>query len=67
MKNMRLCALIAIPVLFLLPCDVFAQKIPPHTDPYGRAPVNETPLAKEVRFTLLSLPRYGVFDDLGFS
>ena len=67
-KNMRLLrALFPVLILFLRPCDVFAQKIAPHTDPYMRAPANESPLAKEVRFTLLTLPLYGVFDDLGYN
>jgi len=61
-------AILPMMSLLLLPCDAFARNdIPPHMDPYMRGPANENPLAKEVRFTLLALPRYGVFDDVGFN
>jgi len=61
-------ALLTMMALLLLPCDSFARNdLPPHMDPYMRGPANENPLAKEVRFILLALPRYGVFDDVGFN
>ncbi|HWE48613.1 MAG TPA: BON domain-containing protein [Bryobacteraceae bacterium] len=37
-----------------------------HMDPYVQGPANETGLAQEVRHKLIMLPRFGVFDDLGF-
>ncbi len=37
-----------------------------HMDPYVQGPGNETGLIQEVRHRLVMLPRFGVFDDLGF-
>ncbi len=37
-----------------------------HTDPYVNGPESETFMVREVRHRLVSLPRFGVFDDLGF-
>lgn len=43
------------------------DKTPSHMDPYVSGPANESALIKEVRHSLLMLPYYGVFDDLGFN
>jgi len=37
-----------------------------HMDPYVAGPANESRLVREVRHQLVTLPYYGVFDDLGF-
>ena len=38
-----------------------------HLDPYVQGPADETGLIQEVRHHLVMLPRYGVFDDIGFN
>jgi hyperosmotically inducible periplasmic protein len=38
-----------------------------HFDPYLNGPANENRLIQEVRHQLVTLPYYGVFDDLGFT
>jgi hyperosmotically inducible periplasmic protein len=38
-----------------------------HLDPYVNGPENEAKLIKDVRRALVTLPYYGVFDDLGFT
>lgn len=38
-----------------------------HMDPFVNGPVNESKLIQEVRHKLVTLPYYGVFDDLGFT
>ncbi len=38
-----------------------------HLDPYVNGPGNEARLIKDVRRALVTLPYYGVFDDLGFT
>ncbi len=43
------------------------DKIGKHLDPYIQGPVDEARLLKDVRHALVMLPRYGVFDDLGFN
>lgn len=43
------------------------DKTPSHLDPYVAGPASESALIKEVRHSLLMLPYYGVFDDLGFN
>ena len=37
-----------------------------HNDAFTAGPQNESPLAKEVRHKLLTLPYYSIFDDLAF-
>lgn len=37
-----------------------------HMDPWTRGPVDENELIQKVRHSLLMLPYYGIFDDLGF-
>jgi hyperosmotically inducible protein len=44
-----------------------ADKNKQHLDPYVQGPGNETGLIQEVRHRLIMLPRYGVFDDIGFN
>ncbi len=43
------------------------SKTPQHLDPYLRGPAAESDLIKSVRHSLLMLPYFGVFDDLGFN
>lgn len=38
-----------------------------HIDPFVNGPANESKLIQEVRHRLVTLPYYGVFDDLGFT
>ncbi len=38
-----------------------------HMDPYVQGPANESGLVQEIRHHLIMLPRYGVFDDIGFN
>jgi hyperosmotically inducible protein len=38
-----------------------------HMDPFVNGPANESKLIQEVRHKLVTLPYYGVFDDLGFT
>jgi hyperosmotically inducible protein len=38
-----------------------------HLDPYLTGPANEARLVKDIRRALLTLPYYGVFDDIGFN
>lgn len=37
-----------------------------HMDPWTRGPADENELIQKIRHTILMLPYYGVFDDLGF-
>lgn len=37
-----------------------------HNDAFTAGPANESPLAKQVRHALLTLPYYSIFDDLAF-
>jgi hyperosmotically inducible protein len=38
-----------------------------HLDPYMTGPASEARLVKDIRRALLTLPYYGVFDDIGFN
>lgn len=38
-----------------------------HMDPFVNGPVNESKMIQEVRHKLVTLPYFGVFDDLGFT
>jgi hyperosmotically inducible protein len=42
------------------------QKREAHSDPYMKGASDESALAREVRHQLVTLPYFGVFDDLGF-
>ena len=53
-------------VLLLLPLAMTAKKDKDHNDAFMPAEPNEARLMKEVRHQLLTLPYYGVFDDLAF-
>jgi hyperosmotically inducible periplasmic protein len=53
-------------VLLLLPLAMTAKKDKNHNDAFMPAEPNEAQLMKEVRHRLLTLPYYGVFDDLAF-
>ena len=48
--------------------DKKLQDVPPdgHNDAFVPGNANESHIAREVRHNLVSLPYYGVFDDLGF-
>jgi|HubBroStandDraft_6_1064221.scaffolds.fasta_scaffold898359_1 hyperosmotically inducible protein len=57
--------------LLCLPATLSAQDKKPaakqsHIDPYTRGSSDENELVGKVRHSLLMLPYYGVFDDLGF-
>jgi hyperosmotically inducible protein len=39
----------------------------PHMDPYVNGPANEAKMVQQIRHKLVTLPYYGVFDDLGFN
>jgi hyperosmotically inducible protein len=43
------------------------HKIPAHSDPYYTTPGDENRIARAVRHELITLPYFGVFDDLGFT
>src|ERR1700681_3156352 len=55
-----------VAVLLLLPLAMVAKKDKNHNDAFMPAEPNEARLMKEVRHQLLTLPYYGVFDDLAF-
>ena len=38
-----------------------------HMDPFVAGPENEARLVKDIRHSLIMLPYYGIFDDLGFT
>ena len=38
-----------------------------HLDPYVTGPANEAKLVQEIRHKLVTLPYFGVFDDIGFN
>lgn len=38
-----------------------------HIDPYINGPANEARLVQEIRHKLVTLPYYGIFDDIGFT
>jgi hyperosmotically inducible protein len=38
-----------------------------HMDPYVNGPANENKMIQQIRHKLVSLPYYGVFDDIGFN
>jgi hyperosmotically inducible protein len=65
------CLLAAVSMTFLTLSSTLAaqnkDKAPQHLDPYVRGPAGESDVVKEVRHSLLMLPYYGVFDDLGFN
>jgi osmotically-inducible protein OsmY len=46
---------------------LFAADKKQHMDPYVVGTAGETGLIQEVRHKLLMLPRFGVFDDIGFT
>ena len=53
-------------VLLLVPGASAAKRDKNHNDAFMPGPVDETELAREVRHQLVTLPYYGVFDDLAF-
>jgi hyperosmotically inducible protein len=73
-KRVSILAVIAIGSgLLTLPARLPAQSnikttVPQndHMDPWTRGPADESELTQKVRHSLLMLPYYGVFDDLGF-
>jgi hyperosmotically inducible protein len=63
-------SLIALGVVALSAADKNKLKDVPddgHMDPYVQGPANESRIIREVRHNLVSLPYFGVFDDLGFN
>ncbi|MBV8843463.1 MAG: BON domain-containing protein [Bryobacterales bacterium] len=56
------------PLILVLPTVLFAAKndTPQHHDAFTPGTADESKIAREVRHQLLTLPYYGVFDDLAF-
>src|SRR5262249_7989764 len=52
--------------LILSPGAVGAKHDPNHIDPFVTGDAAETRLVREIRHELVTLPYYGVFDDLAF-
>jgi hyperosmotically inducible protein len=50
-----------------LPVGLAAADKKGHLDPYVQGPADEAGLTQEVRHRLVMLPRFGVFDDIGFN
>jgi len=58
-------ALALASILLLSPAvNLAAQK--QHNDAFTAGPANESPLARQIRHALLTLPYYSIFDDLAF-
>jgi hyperosmotically inducible protein len=51
----------------LLIAGFLSAKDDKHLDPYVTGPANEAKLIQEVRHKLVTLPYFGVFDDIGFN
>lgn len=65
---MKKCALAVLAGALLLSFSAVAKdKDDKHMDPYVAGPANEARLIKDIRHALVTLPRYGIFDDLGFN
>jgi len=47
--------------------DDHKATVPAHSDPYYTLPGDESRIASAVRHELITLPYFGVFDDLGFT
>src|ERR1700681_3622272 len=62
----RKLALVATMALALSAAAVAAKHDSNHNDAFITGDANETRIAKEVRHQLVTLPYYGVFDDLAF-
>jgi hyperosmotically inducible protein len=52
---------------FAMAAQKDAAKMPQHQDPYVNGTADESRIAREVRHQLITLPYFGVFDDLGFT
>jgi hyperosmotically inducible protein len=50
-----------------LAADKNDSATPQHMDPYVQGPANEARLIQAIRHQLVTLPYYGVFDDIGFT
>jgi hyperosmotically inducible protein len=59
-------AALLVAVLLLLPAAFAAKSDKAHNDAFMPGSVDEGQIAKQVRHQLLTLPYYGVFDDLAF-
>lgn len=44
-----------------------AAKDKQHIDPYINGPVDENKMIREIRHKLVTMPYYGIFDDIGFT
>ena len=53
--------------ILLIPAFLSAKDNKQHLDPYVLGPPNEAKLIQEVRHKLVTLPYFGVFDDIGFN
>ncbi len=62
---MKLIGFVLLTGALAIPGSFAAEK--GHMDPYVTGPQNEAKLIKDVRHALITLPYYGVFDDLGFT
>jgi hyperosmotically inducible protein len=61
-------ALFALSVSILMTASTYAKdNNNPHLDPYVLGPAGESRLIQEVRHQLVTLPYYGIFDDIGFN
>jgi hyperosmotically inducible protein len=67
MRKLLVCSVLA--ATMLVPAGFGAgkdDKAQNHSDAFIPGPATENKIAKEIRHQLLTLPYYGVFDDLGF-
>lgn len=51
----------------LLMSGPLAAKDKQHIDPYVNGPLDENKMIQEIRHKLVTLPYYGIFDDIGFT
>ena len=64
---MKRSASLLLAAVLALPVGLTAADKKGHLDPYVQGPADETGLTQEVRHRLVMLPRFGVFDDIGFN
>lgn len=63
---MKLPGFLLLAGIVLMP-GLLSAKSDKHLDPYVPGPANENKMVQEVRHKLVTLPYYGVFDDIGFN
>jgi hyperosmotically inducible protein len=69
-ENMKRFATALLAAALLIPAGLSAKdkdQVPQHKDAQIPGTADETQIAKEVRHQLVTLPYFGVFDDLGFT